>query len=473
MVNTVSRLNEHCGVETQANDWAKLAGLPEERSYDDVKRLFYPGSEGDMHAELSRLRRRDFLTSANDNTYRGLYEFVQGTPNLVFADVHAMLKTTKYEGKAMSLVMAHVGRWLNRDPARVGERDSNKPPLRNDFLPALERSHGSDAERQSRVLQQQILTYVKDNMEELTNPALEHFLHEFPGGGQEDTYAARFQHRTWKEILVIVRALAGPHFQNEAVLRFNDEDPNKICSRPTSAIAQAVCDFVARVPEVSQNPALKAKKAIEALCAEIEPVVVEWAARQCDDALGSRAKEWSASTVKLVEAERAKYKALVDAEVRLPAGTGVHPSGETSSPRSSPDLGGRLDGAALVRSSGSSAERERPGMEGAGDEPSARPVDKLDPGPSHRLEDPMAMTAEGLRTLRKSHRKKRAVAWQEAAADGSRAGNLGDRTGNAGRRVAPVGYTRGPTSEQPRPRVAPKGGRSWRQRPAAHPGGLT
>ena len=295
MIDSVNAIRDRCGIEVQSNDWAKLAGLHPDRRQDDVQELFYPGSK----------RRRDFLANVDRQTYNGMLEYLIGAPQLKFPDVHALLKTTKQEGRTMSLIVSHVGQWLNRDPARVGERDSNKPPLRNDFLPALREKYGDDAELQSVQLQQHVLTYTRQHMAEFTDPMIEHYLNEYPTAGI-DVYGKRFEYAAWKGLIFTVYATVGPHFQNHAVSRFNVEEPT-IRTKPTSTIARAICNFVPRIPEVAGNPALKEQEAVDALFASMEPMVLDWAAKQCDKAL---AKRWPRQTTELLKEELAKYRTL-------------------------------------------------------------------------------------------------------------------------------------------------------------------
>jgi hypothetical protein len=308
-MDSISRIRSQSDIEVQLSDWNVLASLPQARKPADVQQLFYPGLENDEDAALSR--RRDLFPRASDDAYDGLYRLVLSTPDLGFANVHSLLKTTKQEGKVMSMVMSHVGQWLNRDPARVGERDNNKPPLRNDFLPALRERCRDTAEKQSIQLQEQLLRYVRDKSSDFTSPAVVHFLHEYPDSNG-DAYAKRFEHQAWRDILVLVVELAGPHLQHECVVQFNTEDPRGRRPKPASAIAQAVCQLISRIPEVAQNPALREKSAADDLCKIMEAVIVEWAAKQCAKALDDHGGEWQPSTIRAIEAERAEYNALLE-----------------------------------------------------------------------------------------------------------------------------------------------------------------
>ena len=76
-----------------------------------------------------------------------MYKTVRLYPITAFPDIHALLKTSKQDRKTISMIMAYVGQWLNREPFRVTDRGSNKPPLRQDLLPGLRsRYSNNDAE---------------------------------------------------------------------------------------------------------------------------------------------------------------------------------------------------------------------------------------------------------------------------------------------------------------------------------------
>ncbi|KAF2463236.1 uncharacterized protein BDR25DRAFT_362954 [Lindgomyces ingoldianus] len=148
VINSISQIRSEFSINVQSSDWIQLASLPQVQKPADQNL---------------------FLTAGND-----VYDS--------FADVHSLLKTTKQEGKVMSIVMSYVCQWLNRDPARVSKRDNNKPLLRKDFLPALREKCGDDAEKQSIKLQERLLGYVRDKMSDFTSPGIEHYLHDIRHG---------------------------------------------------------------------------------------------------------------------------------------------------------------------------------------------------------------------------------------------------------------------------------------------------
>ena len=67
-------------------------------------------------------------------------------PDLSFLDIYSLLKTTKQEEKVMSIVMSHIGQWLNCNPTKIAECDNNKPPLQNDLVPALQKRYNKKAD---------------------------------------------------------------------------------------------------------------------------------------------------------------------------------------------------------------------------------------------------------------------------------------------------------------------------------------
>lgn len=89
---------------------------------------------------------KDFFADLDDVAYDKVYEVVFSNPTIPFANVHALLKTTSREGKVMRTIMSHVGQWLNRKPFRVTDRASDKPPLRNDLVPALRNQYPDNAD---------------------------------------------------------------------------------------------------------------------------------------------------------------------------------------------------------------------------------------------------------------------------------------------------------------------------------------
>lgn len=313
-MDTLTLLREQCGIEVSPSDWGKLVRLPRSRTAQDVEKLFFPGWVKGIEADVSRLRVRDFFSTLDDADYDDVYGLVVTDSRLTFPNIDELLKVKKEHGKVMSAVMAHVGQWLNREPYRVADRSSNKPPLRQDLLPALEQRYGADADQQSRELQMQVLTFVRQRMHEFTHPTMEPYLNAYPHG-HVDTYVERFEHECWRDLLVLVHGISGPHFQDRAMLRFNHDEPSQLGSRPASTITQTMCHLLERIPEISRNPALQGKEAINTLCASIHPLVMAWAAQHCEKALSVASEPWTEETTRLVKNDLARYQALAAVEV--------------------------------------------------------------------------------------------------------------------------------------------------------------
>ncbi len=441
-----------------------MASLPHDRTPEDIQKLFYPESESNTEINIPELRPRDFFPMADNKTYKKLYEFMLSRPDLSFPNIHSLLKTTKQEGKVMSIVLSHVGQWLNRNPAKVAERDSNKPPLRNDLVPALQQRHGEKADEQSLELQNRVLEYVRDNIGEFACPMIEHYLQEYPYG-DGTAYTKRFEHESWKGVLIIVLDIAGPHLQHDALLRYNTEDPKEICSKPASAIAQAVCKIVGRIPEVLQNPALNETKAMDDLRETIEPLIVRWVAKQCARALESPAEHWQPSAIKTIEAQHAKYVALIKEDVPLPAS----PQLPNAPVDKRPMFDGELWGGS-AHSAGSSAHEsgvEQPNTEGLKDGPTAGHIGALASAYRRQAEDPFQLTPEGLQELRSLHRE-RTLSRSKPQNNRLDTRRVGEKEGSGSSNIS--GYARGLQPTQPQSSTRARGSRAWRNRIAAQSG---
>jgi hypothetical protein len=271
-----SEIRGQHGLDLELADWNKLAGLPRVRSVHDVRELFYPGLDPDVEPHSLGTRRRDFFLSVSDDAYFSLYQFVLSEPARRFIDIQALLKTTKQEGKLMSMVMSHVSLWTNREPEKVSDRDNNKPALRKDLIPALRAKYGDKADDESQVLQQEVLNHVRENAKEFTSTTLEHYLHEYPSGN-DDAYGARFKHAVWSKVLSIVTSFAGPTLQHKYIASLTPEETRKI-SPPT--IAQTARDLICQIPEVANNPALQSTTAAERLLRMMQPVIAQWISEQ-------------------------------------------------------------------------------------------------------------------------------------------------------------------------------------------------
>ncbi|KAF2133085.1 hypothetical protein P153DRAFT_253634, partial [Dothidotthia symphoricarpi CBS 119687] len=113
VIEVISQIRSQFSFDVQLSNWNKLAGLPQTRSREDVQGLFFPSLESDTDPGPSSTRPRDFLSAISDDAYHSFYNFVLLAPTRRFVDIQALLRTTKQEGKLMSIVIAHVGQWMS------------------------------------------------------------------------------------------------------------------------------------------------------------------------------------------------------------------------------------------------------------------------------------------------------------------------------------------------------------------------
>jgi hypothetical protein len=342
--------------------------------------------------------------------YHRLYQLVLSQPGRRFVDIQALLKTTKQEGKVMSIVMSHVGQWVSKEPTKVVDRDNNKPALRKDLVPGLREKYGEEAEEKSKVLQQLLLDHVRDNIKDFTSTTIEHYLHEYPNG-HNDAYGTRFEQTVWRKLLSIVVGFAGPTLQHKCMVRFNSESPSENVSKALPTLAQTARDLICRIPEVAKNPALQSMSAKDKLYAMMQPMIAHWISEQCAEGLKRYGEDWQASTLEFVEAERAKSEALLlkRRPVLLP------PSGPP--PTLSPPLSGSRVGEdadnRLRRSCTHGSSKEHGPIQTKTNK--VTPTSHTNAPLSTTLQprDSIDLTADGLRDLRKLHRSKNIARQQE------------------------------------------------------------
>jgi hypothetical protein len=113
---------------------------------------------------------------------------------------------------------------------------------------------------------------------------------------------------------VLVYDFCGPSFQHDALARFNQDTPSSLGGQSTSIIAQGMCQVLNNIPEVAQNPALRRKEAIKDLLRDLQPVVLQWAVRQCEDfeSVGGRAD--GSEGLSAVKEQLVRYRQLLGPE---------------------------------------------------------------------------------------------------------------------------------------------------------------
>lgn len=263
----------------QSSDWATLSQLPAARQCQDVQNVFFPRLQ-DEDGDISELRGKGFLMELSDVDYDRVYNAVLSDATLRFPDVHALLKITPRQGKMMRTIMTHVGQWLNREAFRASNRADEKPPLWQDLLPAVRKRHPDDAADHCVELQRQVLVFVQGHFADFGHATIEPLLEIYPDNAP-GTYADRFEHTVWQNLLKLVYDFCGACFQHEALTRFNDQEPSSLDAQATSTIVQSMCQFLESVPEIVENPALRGQQAMKDLQLAIQPVVLQWAVNQC------------------------------------------------------------------------------------------------------------------------------------------------------------------------------------------------
>jgi hypothetical protein len=241
-----------------------------------------------------------------------------------------LLAGRKNEGKTISQVMSQVVQWLNPQPTLVSSRENNKPPLWEDLVSPLRAAFGGQAEDQSQQLQRQIFDVVRGRLDDLEG--------SLEGRVGHDSYLERFSSPIWKEILVTVRATAGPCFQGQ-LARYNTELPPSLPGEAAPALTRDLSQALCRLPQVRGNPALRAPAAVEELIRRLSPMVAEWAAQQCEEALKAQTNgtvlPWPPSILQQVRAEHLGFSELVRAHTPAPP---REESGGSATPRQrSPD----------------------------------------------------------------------------------------------------------------------------------------
>lgn len=350
-----------------AADWAMLStSLPAGYTDAQAGELFYPGQE----ASTATRRRPDFLAMLGDDDYRKVYERIAGgRPRLRFVDVQSLLRTSREDGRVMVQVLGHVVAWLNPKPTQVHDkRDNNKPPLWKDLVPGLQacseeqirsgarrlRTEGdvpSGAEGAARLLQQEVLEFVRNNAAAFKGAATKQYLDRLPGAAGEPLYAQRFLDQApWAGVLAMVRQYVGADFQ--PTWAASGSPRGAFADKPVSGLTRAICAASQTVPEVARNPALNTRHALEALGTLIDEAVLRWAAQQCEQALekgsDSMGRAWPAETVRELRGPRRECEDRIDP----PAGS--EPKADESRSNSSrPRL--EQQGSAAVGAAGVSA----------------------------------------------------------------------------------------------------------------------
>jgi hypothetical protein len=316
VLEQISHLSEQRPEVVQLSDWTALMRLPQPCSQADVVELFYPGATAealtDLQAHGHQYRRPKFLTLLAHPSYYHAYQYVLGIPEKSFLNIQAMLRRGRKEGKVISQVMCHIVQWVNPHPAQVGERENNKPELWRDLVPVLEDKFEGQAGEEARQLQRRIFDTLRGRVDELVTRSGGDCLSK-PPSSEGEPYLDRFERPIWKDILVKVHATVGPRFQG-ALARFNTEHPESLLTQlepREPGLTQNLSKAIWRLPDVARNPALWNSQAIDDLMMRISPIVTDWAAQYCQNALTAqrlrKVPPWPPSIMQLVTAEHCRF----------------------------------------------------------------------------------------------------------------------------------------------------------------------
>lgn len=331
VIKTLELFPASSGRMIQISDWTKLASSLTNGSYTDleVRRLFYPvqESDGDDPVRFDAVpsdnvpRQAGFFSSLGKQEYYDLYLCTLECRSAVrFPDIQSLLKIRKDEGEMMTRVMDHVVRWFNPEPVDIiDQQDNNKPLRREDltiaFRNSMQDAYGSDGwarlrekgyggaddnaeawlDQHSRLLERQVLDYVRSHMAGFKDPSTKPYLDQMPEE-YETSYTERFAADIlWRDLFGVVQNAVAPEIfrpvWRDCVLEREGDDANgrdgvsredsSTRRPPVSAITRAICGQLDSIPEVAHNPALSGVYASAELSALIDDAVLTWAARRC------------------------------------------------------------------------------------------------------------------------------------------------------------------------------------------------
>jgi len=277
-------------IELELNkDYQQLSGLMEKF---EPRELFYPECRYRASVDLSSPRRAGFFKNLDDHVYFSLYEnLVDHGQQLIFSNPQEMLKSINAHGKVMQLVMTHVVMWLNDEPAKVNNREGNKPALVEDLVPVMasgtpifagrEVAETEVAREKALGLQRDVLEYVETHAASFTEAANKGYLDLMPDGEMEPlVYCERFRAEPWRDILVKVHRYVGRGFRNACVVRFNTSAPADFPEPPRITLVDSLQHVVLQHPEVAHDRRLNTPEAIETLRVAVEEAVQSWKAKR-------------------------------------------------------------------------------------------------------------------------------------------------------------------------------------------------
>ena len=314
MLRTLSQLPGDAANTVDAADWKRMSDLlPADRNDTHIQELFYPGQVAATISATTR-RRANFLIALDNRSYWDMYDYILKTPRLRFPDIHRLTRLSKVEGRVLHLLISNVVGLLNPEPTEIFDRrDNNKPPLRNDLIPALQHCSaqfvrlsekrldafswvdtdmgggGGGAERSapemaSILLQQELLDFAIARIAAFRSPATKAYLDQFPKQVSGTEYSERFFHQqTWGEVLQIVRHYVGDEFTHPtwAISKTDRSDGHgdgviKPSERTATQFVESIYHFIKDIPEFVQDADFQNKLNSEALRAQL----VVWFSQQ-------------------------------------------------------------------------------------------------------------------------------------------------------------------------------------------------
>lgn len=285
-------------VELEVNkDYHRLCSLMENFQ---PRELFYPDCSGAAVLNENSPRPAGFFKHLDNNVYFAFYEaLVDHGQQLIFANPQEALKIINAHGKVMQLVMTHVVMWVNDEPAKVKEREGNKPPLVEDLISSMssrvpEYCDREVARERALNLQKDVLTYVEAHVASFTNTANREYLNLMPDGEVDPAvYCERFGAEPWRDILVRVHRFVGRGFRNACVERFNTTTPFDLPGPLRSSLADSLQRVVLQHPDIAHDRTLSNPEAVEALREMVEETVQNWKAKRHERAEERRAQATS------------------------------------------------------------------------------------------------------------------------------------------------------------------------------------
>jgi hypothetical protein len=275
----MAKISDKQLTHVEAQDWMTLARIPSSTERGSlIQNIFYPTiknhSINSHDGQQYYPRAPGFLIALTDDQYDRAYHYILETEQKDLVDIHTLLKSVKRESRVISSVMSHVVLWVNSNPAVPKARDNNKPSHRMDFLPLLREHNAELADEVSIKLERDIILFIQSRHAELTSFDCDPYLGEYPHDN-DTSYAKRFCHRVWLDLLRLVRNTAGANLPCLAISQLNSYNVSggDEALEPLCAITQSMCSVIPRIPDILKNPALRHETAVKELRNEIMTLI--------------------------------------------------------------------------------------------------------------------------------------------------------------------------------------------------------